>query len=327
MNTVPLGRSSLRIPRLALGGTTFGREIDEGTSRELLDYGLERGLNLIDSGEGYGGGNAREYRRNALKVDDVREVSGEMHSSENIIGRWLRDRGCRDRVLLCTKFHTGGSRGRVKQALRESLARLQTDYVDIYMLHRPFPDVPIRETLEALTEEVQAGRIRTIGCSNFSAELLREAVETAEAQGLTRMDSTQPAYSLASAGAARALLPYCAEQRIAAITYSPLAAGFLAGKYTAGGEIPKGTRFDVVPAHADVYFNERNFRVVENLRALSTETGEPMVRLAMAWVLQSPAVASVLVGVRHRSHIDNALQAYDLRLDPSLKLRMDRWLG
>jgi aryl-alcohol dehydrogenase-like predicted oxidoreductase len=194
------------------------------------------------------------------------------------------------------------------------------------MLHRPFPATPIRETLEALTAEVKAGRIRTLGCSNFSAELLREATETAGALGLSRFESTQPPFNLADAAARDELLPYCQQENIATITYSPLAAGFLAGKYSPGSAIPKGTRFDVVPGHIDVYFNERSFHVVERLRQLSAETGRSLVDLAMAWVLQQPGVTSVLVGARHRGQLDNALAALARPIDQALNDRMTEWL-
>ncbi|MSU69678.1 MAG: aldo/keto reductase [Opitutaceae bacterium] len=326
MKTVPLGRSPLRIPCLGLGAVPFGREIDEPSSWDILDYAIAHGVNLIDTAEAYGGGNARQSRQKAYKVDDVREMSDEMHSSEKIVGRWMKARQSRDRVMICTKFNTGGTRDQVKHSLRDSLTRLQTDRVDIYMLHCSFPNVAIRETLEALTAEVQAGRIRTIGCSNFSAAQLREAQQTAELHGLARMNSTQPSFSLAEAGARHDLLPYCQQEEIATITYSPLAAGFLSGKYSSGGSIPKGTRFDISPAHIDVYFSEQNFRVVKNLRALSIETGEPMTKLAMAWVIQHPGVSAVLVGARQRSHLDNALAASAHPLDPALIARMSAWL-
>ncbi|MBL9213882.1 MAG: aldo/keto reductase [Opitutaceae bacterium] len=327
METVPVGRSSVRVPRIGLGGSPWGREIDEATSRDVLDYALEQGITLLDSGESYGGGNSHLYRINKFGVDDVREVTQEMHSSEKIIGRWMRDRKCRDRIQICTKFNTGGTADKIRVALAGSLERLQTDFIDIYMLHQPYPDVPIRETLEALTAEVKAGRIRAIGCSNFSAEQLREAHETSEKYGLARMDSTQPPFSLADARARKALLPYCERHQIASLIYSPLAAGFLAGKYTGSRDnIPKGTRFDIVPGHIDVYFSDQNFRVVENLRQLANEMNVPMVKLAMSWVFTYAGVSSVLIGARKRSQVDNALEAMAFRLDPAVKARMDSWL-
>ena len=326
METRPLGRTSRQIPRIALGSSNFGREIDETTCREMLDYAMQHGINLLDSSEAYGGGNAKLGRKKAYGIDDSREVSDEMHSAEKIIGRWSKERGCRDQVTLCTKFNTGGRPEQVKQSLRDSLERLQTDHVEIYMLHCWFKDVPIGETLGALTEEVKAGRIGSIGCSNFTADQVREAQAASTALGLERINAVQPSFSLADPTIREDLLPYCIEHEIATITYSPLAAGFLTGKYTPGGDIPKGTRFDVAPAHTNVYFSERNFRLVEKLKALSAETGEPMTRLAMAWVFQHSGISTLLVGARKRAHLDNAFEALSRPLDEAIIARMNAWL-
>ncbi len=326
METVKLGQSPFHIPRIALGGVPFGREIDEQTSWMILDYALDHGINLIDTAEAYGGGNAKLGRKLSLGVDDEREVSDEMHSSEKIIGRWLQAKNCRDRVQICTKFSTGGQRDQVLQSLQASMKRLQTDYIDIYMLHRPFPDVPLRETLETLSEEVRAGRIRTLGCSNFPAATFQEAQAVTSEYGLERLNSVQPPFSLADTRAQSDLLPYCQKNEIATMTYSPLAAGFLTGKYAVGQEFPKGTRFDISPAHADLYFNEQNFSIIQNLRDFSHETDISMPRLAMSWVLQRPDVSSVLVGARTTAHLDNAIQAIKQPLNDNLIQRMNSWL-
>ena len=314
------------IPRLAFGGAVFGREIDEDTSRKLLDHAMGRGMTLIDTAEAYGGGNARLARRQTLQVDDVREVSDEMHSSEKIIGRWLHARGGRDQLMLCTKFNRGGRPEDIKQSLHDSLERLQTDYVDFYLFHRSFLSVPIRESLEALTGEVRAGRIRAIGCSNFTFAEVQEAQAIARQCGLARIEAVQPAFNLANPSGRHDLLPWCAQEQIAVLTYSPLAAGFLSGKYSPGGAIPKGTRFDVSPGHTDVYFNKRSFHILEQLRALSAELGQPMPHLAMAWVIQQPAIASVIVGARTQEQLDNALTARDEPLAPEIIARMNAWL-
>lgn len=326
MNTVSLGKSSLQIPRIALGSSNFGREIDEQTCREMLDYAFSKGINLLDSSEAYGGGNAKLGRKLAYGIDDTREVSVEMHSAEKIIGRWLQDRQCRDQITLCTKFNTGGKPEQVKQSLTDSLERLQTDHVEIYMLHCWFKDVPIGETLSALNDEVQAGRIRTFGCSNFTADQVREAQQATLSLGLEPISAIEPGFNLADSAIRHDLLPFCEKEKIATITYSPLAAGFLTGKYTPGGAIPKGTRFDVAPAHGNIYFTDRNFKIVENLQALSEETGEPMTRLAMAWVFQHSGVSSILIGARKFSHIDNAVEAMERPIAPELIARMNAWL-
>lgn len=325
-HTAPVPSAPSNIPRLAFGGAVFGREIDEDTSRGLLDHAMARGMTLIDTAEAYGGGNARLARRQTLQVDDVREVSDEMHSSEKIIGRWLRARGGRSHLKICTKFNRGGRPEDIKMSLHDSLERLQTEYVDFYLFHRSFPAVPVRESLEALTDEVRAGRIRAIGCSNFTFAEVQEAQAVAHQCGLARIEAVQPAFNLANPSGRLDLLPWCAKEGIAVLTYSPLAAGFLSGKYSSAGVIPKGTRFDVSPGHTDVYFNARSFRILEQLRALSAELGQPMTHLAMAWVIQQPAIASVIVGARTQEQLDNALAARDQPLPTEIIARMNAWL-
>lgn len=327
MITVPLGRSGLSIPRIGLGGAPLGREINEKESWDILDYAASKGVTLIDTAESYGGGNAQAYRKSQYGSDDVREVSDEMHSSEKIIGRWHQKRQCRDRIQICSKVSTGGAPEHVARALAASLERLQTNTLDIYMLHGEFPDVPVRETLDALNSEVRSGRIRTIGCSNFSLKALQEAQQAASEHQLTRLEVIQPPFSLADADAREDLLPYCALESIATTTYSPLAAGFLTGKYSSPHHaIPKGTRFDIIPGHSDVYFSEKNFQIVEKLRRLAMDRGQTMVQLAMQWVFGHPGVSSILVGARKRSHLDNALEALTSSLPTDLKQEMDHWL-
>lgn len=327
MKSTELGKSGVSISQLGLGGAAFGREIDEEESRKILDYALEKGITLLDTAEAYGGGNAQAYRRDVYGVNDVREKSGEMSSSEKIIGRWMRDQGTRDSIVLCTKCSSGGGPENIASAVQGSLERLQTDSIDIYMMHIPDKKVPIEETLDALSKEVDAGRVSTIGCSNFSREQLEESIQASETHGYARMQTMQPAFSLANAGARLDLLPYCKRNRIATMTYSPLAAGFLAGKYSPSrDEIPKGTRFDVMPGHVDVYFNDQNFHIVESLRKLADETGQSMVSLAMAWVTGHSLVTSVLVGARKLSHLDNALDTLNQPLDDDIRKTMDGWL-
>lgn len=318
---------SLQMSRLALGGAPFGREIDESSSCRVLDYAFEHGITLIDTAESYGGGNARQYRRDRLGIDDQREVSSEMHSSERIIGRWQEARGCRQRIQICTKVSTGGSALEIRRSLNASLERLRTDYVDFYLLHRPFPDVPLEESLATLTEEKNKGKIRTIGCSNFSTDQFVAARALAARHGFAQIDVVQPPLSLADAAARETLLPYCLSHRLATMTYSPLAAGFLSGKYVASGDrIPAGSRFDIIPGHIDVYFSEKNFRIVENLRALAANVGRSMPELAFAWVLAQTGVTSVLVGARQPAQLDNALTCLARPLEPALLSTMNAWL-
>ena len=322
-----LGRTDTTLSFIGLGCVTFGREIDEDASAAILDDAVERGINWLDTAEAYGGGNARTYRRDVLKVDDVRETSDIMGSSEIIIGKWMKTRGCRDEVVICSKVSSGNRPENIARALRVSLERLQVDCVDIYELHSPDETVPIAESLAALDEEVSAGRVRTVGCSNFNAAQLREALDASARHGYARFEVVQPPYNLADPGAQDELFPLCRREEVAITSYSPLAAGFLAGKYTPDrNAFPKGSRFDVIPGHADIYFNDRNFRNVERLRALADTRGLPMVRVAMAWAMGHPDITSVLVGARHTGHLDNAIAALALTADTELRDEMSRWL-
>ncbi len=322
-----LGRTEMSISFIGLGCVTFGREIDEENSVAILDYAVENGLDWLDTAEAYGGGNARTYRREALKVDDVRETSDIMGSSEIIIGKWMKERGCRDEVVICSKVSSGNKPENIARALQVSLDRLQVDCIDIYELHSPDESVPIDESLAVLDQAVTAGRIKTVGCSNFNASQLQEALDASARHGYARFEVIQPPYNLADPGAQDELFPLCRREEVGVTSYSPLAAGFLTGKYTPDrNDFPRGSRFDVIPGHADIYFNDRNFRNVERLRALSDSRGLPMVRLAMAWTMGHPDVTSVIVGARHTGHLDNAFEALALRTDSELRDEMSSWL-
>ncbi len=321
-----LGRSSIEVSRLGLGCATFGREIDEASSFRIMDAAWERGITLFDTAESYGGGQARQYRRDWLGVDDVREVSGEMHSSERILGRWLKSRGVRSKVTIQTKVAANKSESQVREALESSLHRLQTDYIDLYLFHKYDPNVPLEEGLAALDQGEKSGKIRCSGCSNFSADQLSAALGLHREKGLPRLEVIQPIYNLACREIEDDLLPLCRQQKIGVVTYSPLGAGFLAGKYTTDhSRIPKGTRFDVIPGHVDIYFHERSFRVVERLRQKSARTALSMVQLAMGWVLHREGVDAVLVGARNLGHLENALRAMQMDYPGEWIAEMDSW--
>mgnify|MGYP001286802300 CR=1 FL=1 len=322
-----LGRTDMSLSFIGLGCVTFGREIDEESSIAILDYAQGKGINWLDTAEAYGGGNARSYRKNVLKVSDVRETSDIMGSSEIIIGKWMKSRGCRDDFIICSKVSSGNSPDNIGRALEVSLDRLQIESVDIYELHSPDDTVPIDESLGALNELVRTGKVRTIGCSNFNASQLQEALRVSEQNNFERFEVIQPPYNLADPGAQDELFPLCIKEEVAVTTYSPLAAGFLAGKYTADrNAFPKGSRFDVIPGHADVYFNERNFRNVERLRDLANSLNIPMVKLAMAWVMGNRDITSVIVGARTVAHLENAFEAAELGIDRELLKEMSSWL-
>jgi aryl-alcohol dehydrogenase-like predicted oxidoreductase len=319
-----IGNTPYRTGKVALGCVTFGREVDERQSFRLMDYALEKGITLFDTAEAYGGGQARQYRRNVLGIDDTRESSDEMHSSEKIIGRWLRTTGARKEIILQTKTLAHGGAD-VQAAIQASLERLQTDGIDLYLLHRFNEKVALEETMEPIAVAMRAGTVGAAGCSNTTVEQLRSALAASRLLGFPRFEVTQPMYSLVAREIEADFLPLCRLEKIGVIGYSPLGAGFLSGKYT--DAIPKGSRFDVIPAHTDLFFNERNFAVVRQLAALSERTRIPMVKLAMAWALRNADLTAILIGARTTEHIDNAIEAMQLELAGECLREMNGWAG
>ena len=308
----PLGKTGKTISAIGLGTGTFGREINEDEALPIMDYAFEHGIDFWDTAEAY-------------------------NSSELIIGSWLKSRGMRDRLTICTKVSKSGKPEYVKDAVQRSLERLGVEKLDIYKLHSRFTDAPIDETLGALNDEVAAGRIGIIGCSNFNTEHLRNALAVSDRNGYARFQILQPPYALADSSrnnyvprseSETELFPMCVREGVAITTYSPLAAGFMTGKYLNARErsqFPKGARFDIAPAHADAYFSDTNFRRVEMLKAKSEESGIPMVRLAMAWAMTNPHITATLAGARKTDHIQNAIDAYEMRLSPELRAEMSGW--
>lgn len=315
METKPLGKTPLLAPRLGLGCTTFGREIDEATSFALMDYAVEHGMTLFDTAEAYGGGQARDYRKKQLHVDDVREVSAEHHSSEKIIGRWLRSTGARNQIVLVSKVTTNFTPQHVREALEGSLERLQTDHLDVYLFHSFDRQTPLAQALTAMDGVRRAGLIQAAGCSNFTAAQVREALDLGRSLNLPRLEAVEGIYNLVARDAENDLLPLCRAEQLAFLSYSPLGAGFLSGKYSNDrNALPAGSRFHVIPGHTDIYFSERNFRTVEALHAAAERWGVDPLRLAIAWVLRQPGIATVLCGARKISHLQNALAALRMEI-------------
>jgi len=196
-------------------------------------------------------------------VDDVREVTSEMHSSEKIIGRWLKSSGNRPRILLQTKVTTNFTRQHIQEAIDASLERLQTDWIDLYLFHSFDAKTPLEEGLEALTRAVEQGKIRVAGCSNFSAPQLRESLAISSSRGLQRLEEAQPPYSLVQRQIESELLPLCAQEQIGVIAYSPLGAGFLSGKYERSSirRVPVSTSSRAIPT---LTLRSRNLRLLSD---------------------------------------------------------------
>lgn len=281
-----LGRSELLVSELGLGTMNFGSDwhgvtpVDERAARDLVDVALDHGVNLIDTADIYGRG-----------------------VSESMLGKILGKRR-RAKVLLATKVlgrmrpedpSSGGlSRRHVRQALEDSLRRLKTDYVDLYMPHGWDPAVPLEETLEALHAAVAAGKVRVIGCSNFSGPQLRQALEAAVASRRPRFEFDQVQYSLASRFIENDLLPVARDHQVSLLAWSPLGGGLLSGRYSQGPR-PEGRRRD--PEKAFPYLPEKRLSgLLELLRQLAPLEGQAQAQMALSWLLGRPGVACAVVG-------------------------------
>lgn len=291
----PLGRTGMTVSALGLGCVTFGREIDEAASFAVMDQALARGITLFDTAEAYGAG-----------------------ASETVVGRWLQARGTRDRIVLATKVSGHLTAERILTSAEASLHRLQVEQVDLFQLHRFDPDVPFNEMLEALNQVVVRGWAKAIGCSNFAGWQLAKALWQQDVHGWARMESVQPNYNLVERDIELELLPLCADQEVGVVTYSPLGAGFLTGKYFPDAAPSAETRFGRLPGHQSIYFKPMGWRVLENLRAQSAATGIAMHHLALGWVLRQPGITSVLVGARTPAHLEQAFTAQTMQLEPEL---------
>lgn len=297
-----LGRSALKVSSIGLGAVTFSREIDEATAFTIMDHAVERGINLFDTAEAYNKG-----------------------GSETVVGNWLKASGKRDKVVLATKLIPPLTAERIPQAAEASLRRLQTDVIDLYQIHAFDKNTALDESLAALGKLVEQGKVRYLGCSNFAAWQLCKALWRADRHGWPRLESVQPNYNLAIRDIEAELLPLCADQEIGVISYSPLGAGFLSGKYSKSWTAPKGTRFDIIPDHWEIYENPTSMNRMEQLRAKAAATGRSMVQLALAWVLGQPGITSTLIGSRNTAQIDQAFEAASAGLSAELRAEFNSW--
>ena len=298
MDLRQFGSTGLRVSPICLGCMTFGREISEEASLPIIRYALEAGIIFFDTANVYGKG-----------------------TSEEIVGRALRD--VRDRVVIASKFYgqmsdlpndRGGSRYHIMNSVEASLRRLQTDHIDLYQIHRFDPDTPLEETLRTLDDLVSAGKVRYIGCSNYAAWQIIKALWVSDLEHLVKFVSVQPRYNLVFREPESDLLPMCLSEKIAVIPYSPLAGGFLTGKYKPGETMPEGTRLGNVPLYREVYLKDQNFRVVAALADYARQRGVPKEQLAIAWVMSHPAVTAPIIGARTIEQLDTGLKAYELKM-------------
>jgi aryl-alcohol dehydrogenase-like predicted oxidoreductase len=266
---------SLEVSVVGLGCNNFGWRIDKKATEAVVGTALDSGINFLDTADMYGGGQSEEYMADALQRR-------------------------RNEVVLATKFgfsmgegKAGASPAYVRQALEASLLRLRTDRIDLYQLHTPDPATPIGETLGALDDLVKAGKIREIGCSNFSVDQLREA-EAAGKPGAARFVSVQNEYSLFHRAPEADVLPECRRSGVAFIPYFPLASGLLTGKYRKGQPLPEKSRGK--DAWGPSVFTDRNMDVVESLIRFASSQGRSLLELAVSWLATQASVASVIAG-------------------------------
>ncbi|MEJ5241126.1 MAG: aldo/keto reductase [Anaerolineales bacterium] len=301
-----LGQTSLQVSRLCLGTMQFGWTADEATSFRILSMAFEAGINFIDTADIYS-----------------RWVPGHRGGeAETIIGRWWRQSGIpRDRIILATKVRgqmgegpldQGLSRSYIIKAAEASLRRLQTDYIDLYQTHWPDPNVPIEETLRAFEELIQQGKVRYIGCSNYKADALRGALETAKKHNLPRFESLQPHYNLVHRREFEAdLVEVCREYNLGVIPYSPLAGGFLSGKYRPDAQV-ESARAEGVRK----YFSEENWRLLDEMDKMAEEKEASLSQIALAWLLHQPLVTSPIIGPRTPEQLRDNLASLSVSLTP-----------
>lgn len=307
-----LGRTGLQISAITLGAQTFGWSVAPADAFALLDQYLEHGGNYVDAADSYNRG-----------------------ESEKILGRWVRERGVRDRVLLGTKvfFPTGAgpndrglSRGHVLQSLDESLRRLGTDHVDLYQMHCFDRMTPLDETLRALDDLVRAGKVRYLGASNFTPSQLQKALMLGAGRGVAPVASLQLEYSLLVRSPEWELLRQCREEGVGTLAWSPLAGGWLSGKYRKGRPLPadsragKGDRWDDAEAQRG---GERTWAIVDELHRIAEEAGATPAQVALAWMLQGRLVTSALIGARTPQQLADNLKAAEVRLSDAQLARLD----
>lgn len=313
MEHARLGRTGLAVSRLGLGTMTFGLQCDEDLSAAILDRAADAGVTFLDTADAYPYGG----------------TLGTVGRSEEILGRWLKGR--RDGFVVATKcglpmgpgpLDRGGSRRYVLAAVEASLRRLQTDYLDLYLLHEPDPATPIDETLEALDRIVRSGKARYVGCSNFLAYRIAQALGRSDLRRLARFSAVQPRYNLLFREAERELLPLCVEEGLGVLAYNPLAGGLLTGKH-AQGRAPTAGRFARSASYRERYWHGREFAAIEELRGVARDSGTSVTALALGWVLANPAVTCALVGASTPDQLGETIAAAERALDASAKARLD----
>ena len=314
-----LGRSGTKISTLCLGTMTFGpapegsmmhgTDCDEKTGFAIMARALDAGINFFDCADVYG-------------PDGL---------SERVLGRWFESTGRRDEVVLATKCRfrmadgplgTGASRRRIVRTCDDSLRRLKTDRIDLYQIHMQDIDTPEEETLRALDDLVRAGKVIYIGASNYAAYRLSDALWTSEVKNLERFVTLQTQYSLAVREIEREHVPLCRTHEVGLLPWSPLAGGFLSGKFRRNETLPSGTRLGDSAERLERFDNERGWAVVDALHDVADGIGVTPAQAALAWLLARPGVVSAIFGARSTAQLDDNLHAAEITLPDDAMARL-----
>lgn len=309
MERRPLGRSGIEIAPLVFGGNVFGWTVDEATSFALLDRFVEDGFNGIDTADSY----------------SAWVPGNQGGESETIIGKWLRQRGRRDDVVVISKVgmlesRKGLSAANILTSVEESLRRLNTDYLDVYFAHIDDETTPLEETLEIFLRLIQDGKVRTIGASNYSPSRLEAAMDLAEEKGLARYEVLQPLYNLYDrADFESGLAPLAQERNIGVICYFALASGFLTGKYRSKDDIEGRARARMLGK----YFDARGMRILSELRTIAEEESATPAQVALAWLISRPAVTAPIASATSLEQLNEILGSAQLQLSEDARVRLE----
>jgi len=302
-----MGRSGLKVSEICLGTMTFGHGADAGEAGRILDACLDAGVNFLDTANAYNNG-----------------------ESESMLGGLLVGR--RRRVVLASKVFnpmgpgpndSGGSRAHIMQAVEDSLRRLGTDYLDIYYLHHVDHETPLEESLRALDDLVRQGKIRYGAVSNYEAWRLMESLWTADSKGIARFECYQPQYSLVVRDIEQEIVPVCERHGLGVVVWSPLAGGYLTGKYQPGQSQASGSRSEEGWAFPARFFHPDHTNILATLLEVSAELGRSPAQVALRWVLDQGFVTSAIVGARNQAQIEETLQAVGWRLPDDARARLD----
>jgi len=307
-----LGQSSIEVAPLMLGGNVFGWTADEPTSFKILETFVAAGLNFIDTADSY----------------STWVPSHQGGESETIIGNWFKQSGKRDKVVIATKVGSeipeqgkGLSKTWIMRQVEGSLKRLQTDYIDLYQSHRDDPETPVEETLEAYAQLVQQGKVRVIGCSNFTAERTKESLAASRKHGWPRYESLQPNYNLYEReGYETTLEPLALQEKLGVIPYYSLAAGFLTGKYRSEDDLKKSQRGKGVKK----YLNDRGFRILQALDQVAERYQAKPAQVALAWLMTRESITAPIASATSVEQLNELAQATRLELDRDSIERLNR---